>query len=101
MADTSIESIGSEGQGMGGVEHEMRRIISEVLAIEQGKVDGIELDEPNFINLLGANSIDALEVLITIEERMGFEFPDEDLNPDILFTIASLVERVKQLNSET
>ena len=45
---------------------------------------------------LGATSIDAFELIVSVEERFGFEFDDQELNPDLVDPLGRLVTSVCQ-----
>jgi len=75
----------------GEVENAIRGIIIRTLMLEDISADDLPLHEEDFLNALGANSIDTLEVLISVEEHFGFEFGDEQLRPDLLHTLDSFV----------
>jgi len=81
-------------QQMSETEGRVRAIIAEVFAVDSSTVNDIPVEQEHFTEILGANSIDALELLITVEERFGFEFADEQLNPDMLITIRALIDVV-------
>ena len=50
------------------------------ILIEQLKLDGVEvLPESRFKEDLGADSLDILQLLLTIEEEKGITIPDEEL----------------------
>lgn len=84
---------------MNETEELVRSVVSEVLAVDRSKVDALSADEEHFTEVLGANSIDSLEILITLEERLNLQFNDEELNPDALRTIRGLVERLDALRA--
>jgi len=56
------------------VEERVRGIISEQLGV---KKEEIKL-ESSFIDDLGADSLDTVEVVMALEEEFGVEIPDED-----------------------
>ena len=50
------------------------------ILIEQLKLDGVEvLPESRFKEDLGADSLDILQLLLTIEDEKGITIPDEEL----------------------
>lgn len=57
-----------------GVEDKVKDIISEQLGV---KKDEIKI-ESSFIDDLGADSLDTVEVVMALEEEFGIEIPDED-----------------------
>ena len=78
----------------------MERILYElrVLLLEVTEVDIdpnlIDLDEALLDGNLGMDSAEILAYVQEIEERFGFEFDDDDLNPEVLSSLRSLAEFV-------
>ena len=56
------------------VEEKVKEIIVEQLSVEKDKV----VSEASFINDLGADSLDTVELVMAFEEKFGLEIPDED-----------------------
>ncbi len=56
------------------VEERVRNIICDQLAIEQDKV----IQTASFIDDLGADSLDIVELVMTMEEEFDLDIPDED-----------------------
>jgi acyl carrier protein len=56
------------------VEDRVKEIIVEQLSVESEKV----VPEASFINDLGADSLDTVELVMAFEEKFGLEIPDED-----------------------
>lgn len=52
----------------------LKKIIAERLGIEEGEVKV----ESDFIEDLGADSLDVVEMVMAIEEEFDIEVPDED-----------------------
>jgi len=52
----------------------VREIIAQELGVEQEKVT----DEASFVEDLGADSLDTVELVMAFEEEFGIEIPDED-----------------------
>lgn len=52
----------------------VREIIAQELGVEQEKV----VDGANFVDDLGADSLDTVELVMAFEEEFGIEIPDED-----------------------
>ena len=51
----------------------MKKIIVEHLGVEEGKV----VENASFIDDLGADSLDTVELVMAFEEEFGIEIPDE------------------------
>lgn len=56
------------------VEERVKVIIVEQLGVEIEKV----VSEASFINDLGADSLDTVELVMAFEEKFSLEIPDED-----------------------
>lgn len=78
------------------VETIVRQMIVDTLMLDQLSPDSLEMNEPDFIVRLGANSIDTLELIISVEERFGFEFDDDEIRPDLVQTVGRFVDRICQ-----
>ena len=59
------------------LERELKELIVEALMLEDVAPDDIESEAPLFIEGLGLDSIDALEIAMVLEQRYGVA-PDED-----------------------
>ena len=66
----------------------VRSIVAKTLNIEESK---IEL-ETSLVNDLGADSIDAVEIIMELEDEFGIEIPDEDVEG--IQTIGDIVEYI-------
>ncbi len=83
-------------------ESQMERILYElrVLLLEVTEMDIdpdlIDLDEALLDGNLGMDSAEILTYVQEIEERFGFEFDDDDLNPEVLSSLRSLAEFVSR-----
>ena len=70
--------------------HEQRLI--EALALEDVTPEEIETDAPLFVDGLGLDSIDALELAMALEERYGVAIDDDpERNQEIFASVRSLV----------
>lgn len=62
---------------------------------EQLMVDGEEItEEASFVDDLGADSLDTVEMIMEIEDEFGIEIPDEDAEK--LATVGAAIEYVKK-----
>jgi acyl carrier protein len=74
---------------------EIKKIIVEALALEDVAPEEIETDAPLFVEGLGLDSIDALELAMALDERFGVSFDDDpEENQRIFFSVGSLVDFV-------
>lgn len=53
--------------------------------------------ETNIVTEYMLNSVDALELLLKIEERFDIEIPDDDLNIDLLQNVEKLADFIYNL----
>ncbi len=59
---------------MADIEAKVKDIIVNELGVEQEKVTS----EASFVDDLGADSLDTVELVMAFEEEFGIEIPDED-----------------------
>jgi len=52
----------------------VKKIVVEQLGVDEDKV----ADNANFVEDLGADSLDTVELVMALEEEFGIEIPDED-----------------------
>jgi acyl carrier protein len=72
------------------VEIQLRKIVAEKLGVSEN----IVTRQARFIEDLGADSLDFVELIITLEEEYDFEIPDEDA--DKIRTFGGLVAYIKR-----
>ena len=58
---------------MSDIQEQVKRIVVEHLGIDEAKV----LPEAKFIDDLGADSLDTVELVMAFEEKFGIEIPDD------------------------
>ena len=58
---------------MSEIETEVKKIVVEHLGIDESKVT----PEAKFIDDLGADSLDTVELVMAFEEKFGIEIPDD------------------------
>lgn len=78
------------------IEEKIKRILVSRLEIEPSTVAACDSDTPLVGRGIGLDSVEALALIVGIEEAFDFEIPDEDLTVDLLRSIASLAEYVSQ-----
>ena len=77
------------------LEAELKVLIIEALVLEDIAPDEIETDAPLFVEGLGLDSIDALELAMALEERYGVKIEDDpDENRRIFASVRSLADFV-------
>jgi len=71
---------------------EVKRIVVDKLQVDEKQVTA----EASFIEDLGADSLDTVELVMDLEEHFGIEIPDEDAEK--LKTIKDAVAYITQKN---
>ncbi|MCE9535281.1 MAG: acyl carrier protein [Nitrospirota bacterium] len=74
---------------MGTVEERVKKIIGEQLGVEE---DEVTL-EASFVEDLGADSLDTVELVMALEEEFGIEIPDEDAEK--ILTVGKALDYIK------
>ena len=59
---------------MSTVEQQVKAIVAEQLGVKQEQVT----NDASFVDDLGADSLDTVELVMALEEEFGMEIPDED-----------------------
>lgn len=74
---------------------DIKALIVEVLALEDIRPEEIETEAPLFIEGLGLDSIDALELAMGLEEKYGVIITDDpERNEKIFASVATLADLV-------
>ena len=83
------------------IELELKKLVVETLALEDVSPENIESTAPLFVEGLGLDSIDALELAMVLEERYGVQLgEDPDENREIFHNISSLAAFVVENRSD-
>ena len=75
---------------MSDVAERVKKIVVEHLGVEADKV----VDNANFIDDLGADSLDTVELVMALEEEFGIEIPDEDAEK--ILTVGKALDYIKE-----
>jgi len=59
---------------MASVEERVKKIIAEQLGVNEGEIT----NESSFVDDLGADSLDTVELVMALEEEFGTEIPDDE-----------------------
>lgn len=59
---------------MGEISERVKKIIAEQLNVKEDEIT----EEASFVDDLGADSLDTVELVMAFEEEFGIEIPDED-----------------------
>lgn len=72
------------------VEERVKKIIAEQLGVEEEEVAA----ESSFVDDLGADSLDTVELVMAFEEEFGIEIPDEDAEK--ILTVQNAIDYIKE-----
>jgi len=79
------------------LELELKHLIIEALALEDVAPENIESNAALFVEGLGLDSIDALELAMALEERYGVRIGDDpELNQQIFASLRNLAAYVDE-----
>ncbi len=68
--------------------------VKDVLVAQLGVAEGEVKETANIYDDLGADSLDAVEVLMAMEEEFGFEISDEEA--EIIKTVGEIITAIKK-----
>ncbi|MGH7254677.1 MAG: acyl carrier protein [Nitrospirales bacterium] len=72
------------------VEDRIKKIIAEQLGVEEDEV----VPEASFVDDLGADSLDTVELVMALEEEFDIEIPDEDAEK--ILTVGRAIDYIKE-----
>lgn len=75
---------------MSDIAARVKKIIIEHLGVEEAKV----IPTANFIDDLGADSLDTVELVMAFEEEFGVEIPDDMVEK--IQTVGSAIEHIEK-----
>ena len=78
------------------LEDQLKDLIVDALALEDVDSSEINTEEPLFVEGLGLNSIDALELALAIQEKFGVATsPDDERNRELFYSVKTLAEFIR------
>ncbi|MEW6408793.1 MAG: acyl carrier protein [Nitrospirota bacterium] len=72
------------------IEEKVKKIIAEQLGVDEGEVT----PEASFVDDLGADSLDTVELVMAFEEEFEIEIPDEDAEK--MVTVQNVIDYIKE-----
>ena len=78
------------GKSMATVDERVKKIIVEQLGVEEDEVT----PEAHFVEDLGADSLDTVELVMALEEEFEIEIPDEDAEK--ILTVGKALDYIKE-----
>ena len=76
---------------MSGIAEKIKSVIAEQLGVKPEEVT----DQAKFVDDLGADSLDTVELVMALEEEYGVEIPDEDAEK-----LASVGDAIKYIEEK-
>jgi len=74
---------------------DLKRLIIESLQLEGMTPDAIGDDDPLFGDGLGLDSVDALELVVAMEQRFGFKIDSDQIDAQDFRSVAALREFIE------
>jgi acyl carrier protein len=71
------------------IEERVNKIIAEQLGVNESEIT----NESSFVDDLGADSLDTVELVMALEEEFGTEIPDEDAEK--ITTVQQAIDYIK------
>ena len=78
------------GKSMATVDERVKKIIAEQLGVEEEELTL----EAHFVEDLGADSLDTVELVMALEEEFEIEIPDEDAEK--ILTVGKALDYIKE-----
>lgn len=79
------------------LELRIKQVIVEALMLEDVKPEDIQTDAPLFVEGLGLDSIDALELAVALHAEFGIRTKaDDERNREIFHSVASLAKFIRE-----
>jgi acyl carrier protein len=74
----------------------LKQLLIDGLRLQDLRPDDIEDAAPIFVEGLGLDSVDALELVVLVEEKFNIQIPDEDVGKRAFASIDALTEYVSE-----
>jgi acyl carrier protein len=76
------------------VKRSLKRLLIDGLRLQDLRPDDIQDAAPIFVDGLGLDSVDALELVVLVEEKFNIQIPDEDVGKRAFASIEALTDFV-------
>jgi acyl carrier protein len=83
-----------EQQVMENIEQRVRKIVAEQLGVNEAEIK----NESSFVDDLGADSLDTVELVMALEEEFSTEIPDEEAEK--ITTVQQAIDYVRNAGSK-
>jgi len=80
---------------MAAVDEKVKQIIVEQLGVDEGEVTA----SASFVDDLGADSLDTVELVMALEEEFEIEIPDEDAEK--ITTVQQAIDYISERRNKT
>ena len=80
---------------MDNIELRVKKIVAEQLGVNEAEIK----NESSFVDDLGADSLDTVELVMALEEEFGTEIPDEDA--ENFTTVQQAIDYVSTHNTKS
>ena len=90
VIELQISTINLRNFEMSDVAEQVKKIVVEHLGVDAGKV----VENASFIDDLGADSLDTVELVMAFEEEFGIEIPDDAA--ETILTVADAVKFISE-----
>ncbi|MCH6572913.1 MAG: acyl carrier protein [Gammaproteobacteria bacterium] len=80
---------------MSNIEEQVKQIVAEQLGVKVEEVT----NEASFVDDLGADSLDTVELVMALEEEFDCEIPDEEAEK--ITTVQLAIDYVKEKNTDS
>ena len=74
----------------------LKQLLIDGLRLHDLRPDDIQDTAPIFVEGLGLDSVDALELVVLVEEKFNIQIPDEDVGKRAFASIDALTEYVSE-----
>ena len=78
-----------KGPNMENIEAKVKKVVADKLGIDEATIK----DDASFIEDLGADSLDTVELVMALEEEFGCEIPDEEAEK--ITTVQKAIDYIK------